>query len=964
MGENLQEPKDFATLNHLAEFPPGLDEAVYPGRWYLRSPEAATTSADNGVVRQFWFSSELLSRTTVERPTGIQLVTYSHGKVSDGQTKANPKGSTWFEIRICGSKEEAAERKSRKLDNGQLLEWFSHRHRVQSEEEEWCLGRTFIQDDNILKHVETGDVVAVYICASGSYSNHAEEGYLCFEYGGHKGCGIKLKLPKPDNPPKILVYGEKRRECLMTPIAGSSAKDAVFVDGGVDLMKRLLKSDGKNWKVERNYLRSKHNAPNPHTIFDLEDIKNNDGAPKDTDLYETVKQYNLHDHDNPRPRGDEEDDAPEVPAEDDVPPITAASDADPKIIIWNDFGVSRGDHENAQSDARLLIYQMRSPIFQKGLWKKAIKATRHRVKLGADTQGFQRVLIVIDAEDLRAHGFNISRRVSWEKTIEDFQAHFNEFNNHIYEGMHVIVRLGYEGAIYVPPTPNGTYKDPQFHCYLVPDKAEGDLLRSHKGNIPGIDMAFVSGLAASLVRESDRSLESLSKTQVEAAVDLALTWSHRYARVRFCKDDDSINYPCPKHFDLDSLPKPRLITVEAQGVVQASGDWSLFTLISDVKGDVSSDIVTKGSTEWLESSVPTARFGNLLTADRIEIECFRSTAAVIDEYLASPPGKPLSIAVFGSPGAGKSFGVKEVIKTMLPGSKDPIEVNLSQFMSHFELLSTFHNIRDMALAGQMPVVMFDEFDSVFERQELGWLKYFLAPMQDGYFLEDGQQRSLKKAIFIFVGGTSSTWAEFTKGMYKKKKDDGGHHGSNSGTDDSDTSDDEEDESNEIDEKRVLENAKRDQDKKAKKPDFVSRLSAYINIRGLNKIGKGNEDEMFTVRRAMVLRSALSRRLNVSKGKDIPIDGRVLNALLKQRKFRHGARSITLILQMSALSGRKRFEASALPDDEQLSMHIDVTKFKKNIREDIHDELMHGRRRGRTFKQIDIELRKILMDRVQ
>ena len=335
--------------------------------------------------------------------------------------------------------------------------------------------------------------------------------------------------------------------------------------------------------------------------------------------------------------------------------------------------------------------------------------------------------------------------------------------------MHMIVRLGYEGAIYVPPTPNKFTGDPQFHCYLVPDKAEGDLLRSHKGNIPGIDMAFVAGLAASLVWEFNSSLASLSKIQVEAAVHLALTWSHRYADVRFCKDGGSINYSCFRHLDLDSSPKPRLIDVDAKGVVQASGKWSLFTRISRAKEDVSRDIVTKGSTEWLESLVPTARFGDLLTADRIEIECFRSTAAVIEEYLASPPGKPLSIAVFGSPGSGKSFGVKEVIKTMLPGSKNPIEVNLSQFIAHSELLSTFHNIRDTALTGQMPVVMFDEFDSVFERQELGWLKYFLAPMQDGYFLEDGQQRSLKKAIFIFIGGTSSTWAEFTQGMDKKKK---------------------------------------------------------------------------------------------------------------------------------------------------------------------------------------------------
>jgi len=48
------------------------------------------------------------------------------------------------------------------------------------------------------------------------------------------------------------------------------------------------------------------------------------GALKDTDLYETVKQYDLHDRDNPRPRGDEKDHAAEDVREKEVPPITAA----------------------------------------------------------------------------------------------------------------------------------------------------------------------------------------------------------------------------------------------------------------------------------------------------------------------------------------------------------------------------------------------------------------------------------------------------------------------------------------------------------------------------------------------------------------------------------------------------------------------------------------------------------------
>jgi len=59
----------------------------------------------------------------------------------------------------------------------------------------------------------------------------------------------------------------------MIEVSSTPEKGAVAIDCGVDLMERLLQSDDKNWKVEKQYLRFKHNAPNLHTIFNLEDVK-------------------------------------------------------------------------------------------------------------------------------------------------------------------------------------------------------------------------------------------------------------------------------------------------------------------------------------------------------------------------------------------------------------------------------------------------------------------------------------------------------------------------------------------------------------------------------------------------------------------------------------------------------------------------------------------------------------------
>ena len=80
--------------------------------------------------------------------------------------------------------------------------------------------------------------------------------------------------------------------------------------------------------------------------------------------------------------------------------------------------------------------------------------------------------------------------------------------------------------------------------------------------------------------------------------------------------------------------------------------------------------------------VPWGQFGALLTVDRQEIESYRSIRNLVGEYAGQKqPPRPLSIAVFGTPGSGKSFGVTEMAKSLLPGQIEPITFNLSQFDS-------------------------------------------------------------------------------------------------------------------------------------------------------------------------------------------------------------------------------------------------------------------------------------------
>ena len=245
------------------------------------------------------------------------------------------------------------------------------------------------------------------------------------------------------------------------------------------------------------------------------------------------------------------------------------------------------------------------------------------------------------------------------------------------------------------------------------------------------------------------------------------------------------------------------------------------------------------------------------------------------------------MAVFGPPGAGKSFAVKETIGQKVAGGVKTLEFNLSQFEAAHELPAAFHQVRDAVLEQRLPLVFWDEFDTPLEGRELGWLRHFLAPMQDGKFREGGAFHPLGPAIFVFAGGTASSFADFV--------------------------------------------AVRDEqaEKAAKKPDFVSRLRGYVDILGPNKAHP--DDAAVVLRRALLLRSLLLRKepqlvARAEAGQVLRIDPAVLRAFLLVGRYRHGARSMEAIIDMSHLAGTLSFERSSLPAPHLLEVHADAQEF--------------------------------------
>jgi len=567
----------------------------------------------------------------------------------------------------------------------------------------------------------------------------------------------------------------------------------------------------------------------------------------------------------------------------------------PDLVVLDDAALGFRDHPeywpkslSKGNSKPWILLKMAKPVAQGKLWDHLIK--NHAGRL----------IVVMTVDDLRRSQVHISRQISWERTCQDlmWEMLYNPNVNEITQCAHAIISFNTAGAVLISKKLDST---PDAFLFFDPTAMEGEWERNHKGYMIGYTSCLAGAIARVLMlgtEEPDISCGIQSGIYAMRSLHIGGYGNASIGpnKIRLAFPVAEIAAKLAEDCSLLAVsPIKNPSHVLSETIPQESAHfWTILEDKNPASLENIARLIVREGLEFALPEVPIGKFGKLKTVDRREIEALHNISSLINEYCERSQQKPLSIAVFGPPGAGKSFAVEQVASSVRPEEIEALNFNLSQFGGPEDLLDAYHQIRDKALSGKISLVFWDEFDASLENHPLGWLRYFLTPMFNGKFQEGQIIHHIGKCIFIFAGGTSYSMEAFGENLSERER------------------------------------------QTAKLPDFVSRLKGFLNILGPNRKENENthgkvEDPYYVIRRAIILRSIFERftpqLLHSYEGKEVAsIDEGVLRAFLLTKDYKHGARSMEAIVSISQLAGKVSFEPSSLPSEAQLNLHVDGRDF--------------------------------------
>ncbi len=287
----------------------------------------------------------------------------------------------------------------------------------------------------------------------------------------------------------------------------------------------------------------------------------------------------------------------------------------------------------------------------------------------------ERLVVVTTVGDVRRSGVEVSRGMSWEASAQDLARALSSATElaPLAQAADVVVSFGAAGAFVA----HRRSPDLELDSKLVfdPREMEGTWEANRPGGMIGGTTCLTVGLASTLTtmsaevalvdgaRRGLTALRALHETGFIAPEpgSTAIRFPHETVAAALQREPDD--------FATTVVPPP----------TGHDGQWSILREHHIGGFDhLARQIVRLGPGPALKG-MPVGRFGALLTADRREIEGFRSVQNLIAEYCALPrPPRPLSIAVFGPPGSGKSFAVKQLARSLHAGEVEKLTFNLSQ----------------------------------------------------------------------------------------------------------------------------------------------------------------------------------------------------------------------------------------------------------------------------------------------
>jgi len=586
------------------------------------------------------------------------------------------------------------------------------------------------------------------------------------------------------------------------------------------------------------------------------------------------------------------------------------------LLVLDDAGFVFRNQEHAKcwhletpaTTSPWILLKLSTPVGEGDLWRALVPSDEQE-------PGYTDHLVcLVSAHDLRQEAVRVTPRMSWEKTLEDLSDELQRPTlAPLARCRHLVVVFGGDAVLWIDrENPDGAA---QF-CY-APADAEGDFATRIDGEAVGYLTTMAAALAYGISQAAPGTALDLTRWMTAGLRGMRDLLRLGHGPADADAKTQPVGYPTQRlaaailGTGSDELaqaaiawPRPQRRSGRPWMIAESSqrplGAEALPTLVG-----LASEVVRRGRPAY--RALPHAQFGRFITAERSEIEMLRGIRGLMRDYRrdARTGAKPLSIGVFGPPGAGKSFAVREIADEIF-GNAAWLEFNLSQFSGNAELNGALHQVRDKVLEGVIPVVFWDEFDS----QEFHWLRSLLAPMQDGRFQDGALTHSVGRSVFVFAGGTSRRFAEF--GEADPVPDDAP-----------------------VDDARRRAAAKL---QLLKVPDFKSRLDAYYDVSGPNpreraapdgkpvpanaRFCPDPDDIGYTLRRAFMIRG----QLRLAPEARLDIDADLLRALLLTPRYRHGARSLEKLVKSLASPSGAVLRRSNLPPPALLDVYVEASRF--------------------------------------